>query len=304
LAETFGKAAEKLRQELAISWTGKAMPDWSQPCPVTVQVAPNLAAGGATTFLFQGGDVYGWRMTIQGSAERVLDSVLPHEITHMVLASHFRSPVPRWADEGAASTVEHASERAKHSRALIEFLQTHRGIAFNRMYAMTEYPQDILPLYAQGYSLSEFLIQQGGRQRFVAYLGDGMRDNQWAAATVRHYGISDLGALQTTWLAWVTRGSPPLLPRGEQPPSIGQGPLLASNTPLPRPEPNLIYHTAAASPQSSPGGRGDGSPAARRLVPVNWDDDSPPRTEQPLRSQVSRPQAVEQPRQVIVRHPT
>jgi hypothetical protein len=313
LAETFGKVAEKLRHELAVSWTGKAMPDWSQPCPVTVQVAPHLGAGGATTFLFQNGEVYGWRMTIQGSAERVQDSVLPHEITHMILASHFRCPVPRWADEGAASTVEHASERAKHGQKLIEFLQTHRGIAMNRMFAMTEYPQDILPLYAQGYSLAEFLIEQGGRQRFVAYLGDGMRDNRWSAATLRHYGIPDLGALQTTWLAWVTKGSPPLRPRDDQPGPIGHGPLLASNTPLPRPEPNLIYRTATApSPQPSPGRRGDlgqlspegrgyGSPASRRLVPVNWDDDNPAQAGQPLRTQLSRPQPVEQPRQTILR---
>ncbi len=77
LAEAFGKTAEQLRHDLAISWTGKAMPDWSQPCPVTVQVAPNLPAAGKTTFLFQNGEVFGWEMTIQGSAERVQDSVLP-----------------------------------------------------------------------------------------------------------------------------------------------------------------------------------------------------------------------------------
>ncbi len=133
--------------------------------------------------------------------------------------------------------MEHASERAKHVRGSSEFLRTNRGIAFNRMFAMTEYPPDILPLYAQGYSLAEFLIEQGGRQRFVAFLGDGLRDNQWAAALAKHYGISDLGTLQTTWLAWVSKGSPPLGPRDDRPAPLSDGPLLASNSPLPRPEP-------------------------------------------------------------------
>ena len=61
-------------------------------------------------------------MSIQGSRQRILDSVLPHEVTHTIFASHFRQPLPRWADEGACTTVEHASERAKQEKMLIEFL--------------------------------------------------------------------------------------------------------------------------------------------------------------------------------------
>jgi len=291
LAEAFAKAAEKHRQELAISWTGKALANWPQPCVMTAQVGPHLGAGGATTFVFDRGQVYGWRMTIQGSAERIQDSVLPHEITHMILASHFRCPVPRWADEGAASTVEHPSERAKHRQHLVEFLQTHRGISFNRMFAMTEYPQDIMPLYAQGHSLADFLIQREGRRRFVAYLEDGMRDGQWGAATLRHYGIAELGTLQNTWLAWVAKGSPPLKPIDEPPAAIRQGPLLAADGRLPRPEPNLIYRAGNASPKA---------PVVGRLVPVDWDDTRVVQSEPPLRSHLSRPQPVEQPRQIIL----
>ena len=291
LAEAFGKAAEKYRHDLAIAWTGKPMPDWAQPCPVTAHVAPHLGAGGATSFLFDRGEVYGWTMTIQGSAERILDSVLPHEVTHMILATHFRSPVPRWADEGAASTVEHPSEQAKHREKLIEFLQTRRGLPLNRMFAITEYPKDVMPLYAQGYSVADYLIQQGGRQRFVVYLGDGMRDGQWATATARHYGIQDLGTLQNDWLKWVAKGSPPLGPRDEPPGAVRQGPLLAADKPLPRPEPNLIYRTTADSPRP---------PVGRRLVPVNWDEDKPAESGSPVPSQVSRPQPVEEMRQIVI----
>ncbi|HEY4761755.1 MAG TPA: hypothetical protein VIH42_14350, partial [Thermoguttaceae bacterium] len=86
LAVQFAEAAEKYRHDLAIEWLGSSMPNWSQPCPVTVMVGPNLGAGGATTFVFDRGEVFGWRMSIQGSAQRILDSVLPHEITHMIYA--------------------------------------------------------------------------------------------------------------------------------------------------------------------------------------------------------------------------
>ena len=153
-ARVVSQAAEQYRRDLAVAWLGKTMPDWSAPCVMTVHVGPSLGAGGATTFLFDRGEVYGWRMTIQGSAERVLDSVLPHEITHMVFASHFRCPLPRWADEGGATSVEHISERQKHMKMLVQFLHTNHGIAFNQMFAMKDYPQPewVLPLYAQGYT--------------------------------------------------------------------------------------------------------------------------------------------------------
>ena len=208
MAARISQAAEQFRHDLAIEWLGQAMPNWAQPCMMTVQVAPHLGAGGATTFVFDNGEVFGWRMTIQGSAERVLDSVLPHEITHMIFASYFRRPLPRWADEGGATSVEHISEKQKHRQMLVQFLRTGRGIAFGQMFAMTEYPQDVMPLYAQGYSLAEFLIYHGGRKKFVAFLADGMRDGQWSAAVERNYNISDLPALQNTWVAWVGQGFP------------------------------------------------------------------------------------------------
>ena len=126
----------------------------------------------------------------------------------MIFASYFRRPLPRWADEGGATSVEHISEKQKHRQMLVQFLRTGRGIAFGQMFAMTEYPQDVMPLYAQGYSLAEFLIYHGGRKKFVAFLADGMRDGQWSAAVERNYNISDLSALQNTWVAWVGQGFP------------------------------------------------------------------------------------------------
>ena len=244
LAEQFGKAAERYRHELANSWLDKAMPQWAEPCVITVHVSPNLGAGGATTFLFDRGEVYRWRMTIQGSAERILDSVLPHEITHMVFACHFRQPLPRWADEGGATSVEHSSEQARYHGMLVKFLQTGRGIAFNQMFAMKEYPPDMMPLYAQGFALSEFLIQRGGRQKFLQFLGDGMQNESWNQATGKHYGFSDTGTLQNAWLAWVRKGFPPI-PQPDRQPAVADVPeMLAANGKLPRPEPNLIYRIA------------------------------------------------------------
>ena len=121
----------------------------------------------------------------------------------------FRSgqKLPRWADEGACTTVEHQSERAKQEMLLVQFLTTNRGIAFNEMFRMTEYPADMLPLYAQGFSLARFFIALGGKRKFVEYVGEGLRTRNWTASTAKFYGIRSLSELQLTWVEWVRRGS-------------------------------------------------------------------------------------------------
>ncbi|MCA9123765.1 MAG: hypothetical protein H6822_27945 [Planctomycetaceae bacterium] len=210
LAKAVAETAEEMRRDLAIEWLGHELGPWQDICPITVNAGSHLGAGGATSFMFENGRPFGWTMTIQGSRERILDSVLPHEITHTVFATHFGRPLPRWADEGACTTVEDISERQKQHNMLYEFLTTHRGIAFNEMFAMTEYPSDVLPLYSQGYSLARYFIAQGGKQKFVNYVGDGMKWNNWTRATQQHYGYSSLSELQVTWLDWVRRGSPEL----------------------------------------------------------------------------------------------
>ncbi len=314
-AEQLGKAAEQYRHDLAIAWIGNPMPDWAQPCVCTIQAGANLGAGGATTFMFDRGEVFGWRMTIQGSEQRLLDSVLPHEITHTIFASHFRRPLPRWADEGGATTMEHVSEKNKHRQMLLEFLRTNRGIAFNQMFAMTEYPRDVMPLYAQGYSLAEFLIEQFGRREFITYLDDGMKTNDWPAATARHFGVADLGMLQSTWLAWVAQGSPPLKLRNPSQPEKGPSATeVATAGKLPRPEPNLIYHmpprpqsaasplsssaTAAKTPPSSPtdGWHEPGQPAVAATV-TSASQSIPPA---PIRTETAHPQEIQHPTQMII----
>jgi hypothetical protein len=297
LAKAIGNAAEKYRHDLAIEWLGKELPQWRGPCPITANVSDQLGAGGATSFVFSHGQVDWEGMNIQGSALRILDSVLPHEVTHTIFASHFRQPLPRWADEGACTTVEHSSERARHQQMLITFLRTGRGIAMSRLFAMKEYPPDVLPLYAQGYSVARYLIEQGGRRKYVNFVGDGLSDENWPRAMQKFYGDQSLAALQNRWLEWVKQGSPHLAPRPDQP---GRAPteMLASaggrskggapagtgtvaavapsnnvvnHGPRPRPTPNLIYHVGR---DHSLGGTQPGadSPAGShppaRLVPL------------------------------------
>lgn len=210
-AETMAAEAERLRKELAIYWLGAELPAWSGRCPLHIHAAPNLPASGETNYQLVGNTVGGWRMSVSGTRERVLDSVLPHEISHTIFASHFcrhGNYMPRWADEGACTTVEHESEKRKHRGHLKNFLKTGRGLPFNYMFRLEDYPDDIMPLYAQGHSVVQFLIDQAGPRKFVEFIDRGMASNNWPAALKKVYLYDSIGNLQVSWNKWLANGAP------------------------------------------------------------------------------------------------
>ena len=261
MAAKVSQAAEGFRKTLAAQWLGRELPNWPQKCPIRFEIAPH--AGGKTEFAFvMNGSSRGvpidWSMEVFGSPERILDAVLPHEITHTIFATHFGRPLPRWADEGACTTVEHVSERNKNHQMLLQFLTTSRGIPFNRMFTMKQYPSDILPLYAQGYSVAKYLIFQKGRKHFLNYIDRGMQyDEQgygiagWNRATDEFYGFEDLSDLQLSWVAWVRSGSEESTavqaasnsqPKRPKSATTIQRPQQTYTSASPRPEPKATGH--------------------------------------------------------------
>lgn len=211
-AKEVSQAAEEYRKALAVHWTGQALPQWSKPCVLFVQDSPRALASGETNYTLVSGAVINFKMTVRGTRERILDSVLPHEVTHTIIASHFAPygrPVPRWADEGMCTTVEHEAERRKHDQLLIKFLSEGEGLPFATLFLLEDYPANPLPLYAQGYSLASFLIAQGGEEgprTFIRFLEAGMKNNDWVSATNEVYGYPLVGKLQVAWNDWVNNG--------------------------------------------------------------------------------------------------
>ena len=123
IAQRAGQYAEYYRKQKAMQWLNQEMPPWPQPCPVKITVTMN-GAGGATTFAYDRGRVLDQNMHIEGSYERLMNSVLPHEITHTVFAYYFRCPSPRWSDEGGAVLSEDDVERNRHDMLCQQILNT------------------------------------------------------------------------------------------------------------------------------------------------------------------------------------
>jgi hypothetical protein len=204
LAKTFGEYAERFRIEKSQEWLGETMPTWSSKCPLKV-IIDQSQTGGATTFTFNRGRSGGVRsreMKIFGDVNQLLRSVLPHEITHTVFAHHFGQAVPRWADEGGSVLSENDDERYRHDVRCREILnQGGKAIKLRTLFALNDYPPEMFVLYAQGYSVTQFLIDRGGRQKFLQFVGEGLQNGNrnWEAAT-RIYGFNSVEELEEAWL--------------------------------------------------------------------------------------------------------
>jgi hypothetical protein len=197
LAREFGEAAEYYRKVKAKEWLGREMPQWQRPCPLTVHIGPD-GPSGATTFDFGQKPIYQF-MKINGPKERLLNSVLPHEVTHTVFAYYFQSPVPRWADEGGSVLSEDDIERANHDRMCRALLNQGRAMRLNYLFSLTQYPSDVMVLYAQGFSICRYLVDQTDRATFLKFVGHG-QNHGWDSAVQTFYKLPNVSALEQAWI--------------------------------------------------------------------------------------------------------
>ncbi len=201
MAQQVAQYAEHYRKEKALQWIGQEMAQWGQPLPVQVTVTMG-GAGGATSFVYDQGRILRQEMHIEGSYERLLNSVLPHEVTHTVFAYYYRQPMPRWADEGGAVLSEDDIERNRHDQLVRQIINTPgRKIPLRRLFNLKDYPGDVMVLYAEGYSVSNFLVSQSNRQTFLAFVYHGMRsDYGWDKAVQTYYRLASVEKLEEAWI--------------------------------------------------------------------------------------------------------
>ncbi len=96
---------------------------------------------------------------------------------------------------------------------LQQVFNTPQRIPLTQLISMKEYPGDmqaVLTLYAEGYSLADYLVQSGGetgKERYLHFLQDGY-EHDWNHAIRTWYGLPDVGSLERRWSNWVAAGSP------------------------------------------------------------------------------------------------
>ena len=106
--------------------------------------------------------------------------------------------------------MEHASEQQHQVDLVDRLMHQGRRIPLRMLLNIAEYPRDmeqVMALYAEGYSLSRYLIQLGGRQKFLRFLDDAHR-RSWNQAIQSFYERTSIEQLEADWSRWVIAGRP------------------------------------------------------------------------------------------------
>ena len=128
------------------------------------------------------------RVHLRADHANLVKAILPHEVTHVVLADVFpQQQVPRWADEGMAVLAEPHAEQAVRAADLDEPLKSGRVFRVHDLMVMDYPAQQHWPLYyAQSVSLTRFLVESESPERFIRLVRSAQK-----AATVHLLGKID-----------------------------------------------------------------------------------------------------------------
>jgi hypothetical protein len=202
IAKAIARSAERLRKEKALEWFGRELPNWATPCPIRMGLT--LAGYSHTDF---SEDNRLTSIVLEGSLEHVLNDTLPHEMMHAVLVPNVGFELPIWADEGAAVLSSSEYDRDRFDDILHRYYHSEHFVPLQRLFQTTTYPRDWVMLYAEGYSITRFLVKARDRKTFLAFLTAGQRDG-WEHAVQKYYAYPSTAALERAWLqtmSWTGR---------------------------------------------------------------------------------------------------
>ncbi len=218
-AEKVAQVAERTRSEMARKWFGSEAAAWQPRCELIVYPTGQeyshatgvpSASPGHTRINADESDaarvIARW-LHMRLDTPAMLETVLPHETTHAVIAGRFGPfPLPRWADEGIAVLSEPETKIQQHRHNLLRCHQEGLLFGLKELMLLKDYPEPrrVTAFYAQSVVLVEFLSNQRGPTVFTTFVRDGLRDG-YEAALQRHYGMS-FAQLQQAWNQQVLGG--------------------------------------------------------------------------------------------------
>jgi hypothetical protein len=209
LVDKVGRVAEQTRVNLQKKWFGDVTTDWDGRCSIylhpdkkkySAKAGLENALGHTRTFSW-GKEIQGRSIHLPAKQPQMLEDVLPHEISHSVLAVRYRGKTPRWADEGMACLAETPGSIAEFLIKLRHYKKEH-GLFALEILMQTEEADHIqsLEYYSQSTSLVQFLTARKGPQTFTNFLHTCITKGH-EPALQEHYGFTGYRALEKEWQA-------------------------------------------------------------------------------------------------------
>ena len=142
--------------------------------------------------------------------EGFVESLLPHEITHLVFRDYvgFKGEIPLWLDEGVAEWEE-VPKRAVARQSMKIFLEEGRKYPLKDLTQIdirnVKIELAVRLFYVQSVSVVDFLISEHGAERFIAFcrqLRDGKSLDEGLKFAYADR-IRDLNQLEEQWLKYI-----------------------------------------------------------------------------------------------------
>ncbi len=216
LAEQAAKTAETIRAQQAKRWGSTATRGtWTPRCEIFLfptsgefarMTGQPETSPGFSTMEIKAGRISARRVNLRADHPQLIAAILPHEVTHVVLADLFtQQQIPRWADEGMAVLAEPLNEQISRTAELTGPLKEGRVFKLSELMAI-DYPSaEAWSLYyAQSVSLTQFLVDQGTHEQFVRFVrGAQQKGVEESLRSV--YKIAGFSELENRWQAFARR---------------------------------------------------------------------------------------------------
>ena len=204
LAEQVLTIAERTREAAASKWLGRPLPAWPMVCDIYVHPSASAysqATGapsdspGHSSIGAERTDatrIHSLRVDVRADHAHMLSAVLPHEVTHVVLAGQAGpQPLPRWADEGMAVLSETYERIGRHLTPLSQFYSEGRAFSAIELLTLNDYPEPgrMGSFYGQSACLVQYLSELRGPAEVIEFLKSQARVGP-EEALQQHYGLT------------------------------------------------------------------------------------------------------------------
>ncbi|HMP02755.1 MAG TPA: hypothetical protein PKD86_17960 [Gemmatales bacterium] len=204
VAEEILQAAERTRSAVSQKWLGRTLPPWSQPCDIYLHAsaseysqqtgAPSDSPGHSSIGAERtdASRIHSLRVDVRADHPFMLQAVLPHEVTHVVLAGQTGPlPLPRWADEGIAVLSETYERIGRHLTPLPQFYEEGRAFSALELLTLDDYPEPgrMGSFYGQSACLVQYLSELRGPTEVLEFLRSLGRKGP-EQALQQHYGLT------------------------------------------------------------------------------------------------------------------
>ena len=225
LAEEVARLAEEAREYSHEKWFGdEPLGRWTPRCelylyPTAHEYSRATGVGpqspGQSKVQNEGGRILSRRIDLRTDETGMKHAVLPHEITHVVLAGRFGArALPRWADEGLAVLTEPRDMAEAHVKNLVNARATGRGYSCAQVMTMTNYPEGaaMRNFYAHSVGVCRYLVEKHGARKMTTFLRAALRSNNYESALMQVYGMRSFTELEQGfqgYLATLSRDAVP-----------------------------------------------------------------------------------------------